>query len=621
MVSHRNARGLGRGRSLHGNPLRRDPAQMSVFTIPAGVPFVDALAAGVVSKFAPEPGDLANIQILLPTRRACRALAEAFLRLGGGKPVLLPRMTPLGDVDEDELALSGLDAPLDIPLDIPLAISGLRRQLMLTRLVLAFSGGGATPDQASRLATELARLLDQIHTERLSFEGLEKLVPDKFSDHWRVTLKFLDILTKQWPKALAEEGCIDPAERRNRLLEAQTKAWLETPPSHPVIAAGSTGSIPATAGLLQTVARLPRGALVLPGLDLEMDDESWAVLEPSHPQFGMARLLKHMDVERTAVGGWPISANAKNNPERVRMLSLALKPAKTAGDSADAEIKPGGVSGMIRIDCPTPSEEAGVIALVMRETLETPGRTCALVTPDRSLARRVAVELRRWDIGIDDSAGRPLAETPTGAFLRLTAQLATEMSPITLLSVLKHPLAAGGWKSTDFRAWARRLETLLLRGPRPDSGIAGLRAALAARRKEALQRGHDKTVEALEALRPGLDILDEAFKPFMNLDAVLPGDFLRAHIAFAETLAATDAAAGAERLWGGEDGEAAALFIAELGENIDILEDPMEGRRYPALFDSLMAGRVVRPAYGRHARLHIWGNLEARLQHADVMVL
>jgi len=41
-----------------------------------------------------------------------------------------------------------------------------------------------------------------------------------------------------------------------------------------VIAAGSTGSMPATAKLLATIAHLRHGAVVLPGLDTDLDAEA-----------------------------------------------------------------------------------------------------------------------------------------------------------------------------------------------------------------------------------------------------------------------------------------------------------------------------------------------------------
>ncbi|MFQ5958008.1 MAG: double-strand break repair protein AddB [Alphaproteobacteria bacterium] len=584
----------------------------TVSTIPPGVPFVDALAAGILARHGSEQLDLARVTMLLPTRRACIALRDAFLRGSGGGALLLPRIMPLGDVDADEAEPGAEEAFADA--EVPPAISDLRRRLLLTRLVLIGGGDFARVDQAARLAGELARLLDQVETERLSFDALAGLVPDDYAEHWQKTLAFLRIVTAEWPGVLAERGLIDPGARRTLMLERLTERWRAAPPADPVIAAGSTGSIPATADLLAVVARLPAGEVVLPGLDRDADDATWEAIDESHPQFGLKRLLDRLEVDRDRVADWPLAEGiAATHPARAEVLFTALRPAATtdawrsASPPADAAL-----AGIERIDCPGPQEEAGVIALTLRAALDGDGRTAALVTRDRALARRVAAELRRWDIEVDDSGGQPLADTAPGSFLRLTAALVTEGAPpLALLAALKHPLAAGGLKPGAFRARVRAFEHAVLRGPRPGAGFEGVAAAL-------------KSAEtATPALRRWFDRLAEAARPFAALIGEANAELealARAHLAFAERLAASDTDGGAERLWRGDAGEAAAAFFSELVEAAEELP-PLPGRDYAAVLDGLMEGRVVRARYGRHPRLHIWGPLEARLQHADVMVL
>ena len=264
---------------------------------------------------------------------------------------------------------------------------------------------------------------------------------------------------------------------------------------------------------------------------------------------------------------------------------------------------------MSRYDCASPQDEGATIALLLRRALETPDMTAALVTPDRELARRVAAELRRWDIEIDNSAGVPLARTPPGVFLRLVLDLAaTALAPVPLLAALKHPLAAGGLAPETFRERARRLEAAI-RGPRPAPGFAGLRAALAGKEQARLRQ----FVDRIETCIGGLVRLVEAeTAPLAALAA--------AHIDAAERLAATDKESGIARLWRDAAGEAAARFCHEL---IDAASDfpALPGRHYPALFEALASGTVVRPVYGRHPRLAIWGLMEARLQQADLLVL
>ncbi len=582
-----------------------------IYNIGAGIPFVDALAAGILAKTDGEAISLAAVTVLLPTRRACRVLGEAFLRLSGGRPLLLPKLTPLGDIDEEELVLAGW-RETEInggAIETKPAVSGLKRLLLLTRLILAKGKGQTTPDQAARLAGELARLLDQVHTERLGFDGLEDLVSGDFAVHWQVTLDFLKIVTDSWPAILEREGSVDPATRRDLLLRGQAEAWAKQPPAGPVIAAGSTGSIPATADLLKVVAHLPKGCVVLPGLDRRASPDAWEVLEPSHPQYGLARLLRHLGVTPGHVKEWPAAGIAATAPARQALISGAMEPAAACRQPLE-RIDENALAGVTHIDCPGPREEAAVIALIMRRALEEETQTAALVTPDRGLARRVAAELRRWRVEVDDSAGCPLAQTPPGAFLRLTARMAAEnLAPVALLGACKHPLAAAGRSPGLFRAQVRGLEIAALRGPRPAAGIKGLGAALRPKERKEL-KGFLKTLGA--AATPLVKAMKRKNVPF--------ADLLRLHVEMAEAMAASDETGGAERLWAGEAGEAAAAFVAELNEAGGVLAH-IEGDQYPALFETLMAGRVVRPRYGRHPRLHIWGLLEARLQQADTLIL
>jgi ATP-dependent helicase/nuclease subunit B len=599
----------------------------SVFTIPSHVPFVDALAAGVASSHASadDPLALARVLILLPTRRACRALQDAFLRHSGGRALLLPRMVPIGDVDEDALQFDSLALQsADTWREIPPAIGDMRRRLLLARLVQESAdqtGDGQLPiDQAVQLAGELSNLLDQVQTERLGFERLTGLVPEDYAVHWQLTLQFLEVLTGAWPQRLAAEGVIDAAERRNLLLAARAANWQRNPPPTPVIAAGSTGSIPATADLLAVVARLPAGAVIVPGLDRDLDGAVWDLVEPSHPQFGLRQLLAHLGVSREEVGDWPgvPPADARQRA-RANLIGAALRPAPATDNWANlGHVDAAALSGLTRIDCAGADEEAGAVALIMREVLadRESGRTAALVTPDRGLARRVAGALARWNVVVDDSGGVPLAETPPAVFFRLIVEMiGAAAAPFPLLSALKHPLAAGGMAPGTFRGLVRAVEIACLRGPRQAPGLAALAAAV----RRAAEDGEPELAAAADLL-DALVVSAEPFAEMLAGPARPVGDIVDAHTRFAEALAASDTLPGAERLWGGDAGESLAAYVTELADAGHLL-GPVPAARYTALLEALFAGRTVRPRYGSHPRLAILGPLEARLQRYDVMIL
>ena len=602
----------------------------TLFTIPPGAPFLEVLAEALVAD--PSLGralshvaeELADLTILLPTRRAVRALSEAFLRAAGGRAILLPRIRPLGDVDEDELALTAdVGEGYASALELPPAIEPMERQLRLSRLVLAWGRGSPfgpkDVSQAAALAAELSHLIDSAETEGVDLTQVKTLVPDRFAEHWQHTLSFLEIALDYWPEQLAELGLIDPAKRRNQAIRAQVQSWKDRPPAHPILAAGSTGSIPATAELLSQVARLPKGAVILPGLDQALDARGWQAVGPSHPQYGMKQLLNAVEVPREDVQPWPHHTSTPIAEARAKLLSEALRPAETtdawSGDARLPVDSAVATQGLTLIEAPTPREEAGAIAAALREVLETPDQTAVLITPDRSLARRVAEEMGRWDIPIDDSAGQPLSTVLPFGFLRLVAVAAAEgLAPVALLDVLKHPVTALGLSPHECRRRTRQLEREVLRGARPAAGIKGLRLALGS----AAKRG-----EPLELLHDLMDRLEKAITPFLDLyedQTVLLHQLATAHLQCVEALAVSDDEGGAERFYKGDAGEATALFMETLLATSNTVEE-INPLSYLRLLETLSAGRMVRPRFGQHPRLSILGPLEARLISADLVIL
>ena len=478
-----------------------------VFNIPASALFlpvlIDSLRTGKLVPGFPtsdDPLELARATLYLPTRRACRMARDAFARVFD-QAAILPRIVALGDLDEDEIIFSEAAGDLaEAALTLPPAIGPLERRLLLAQLIVRWAAAirpdkGAplianTPAAALALADDLARLIDDAITREMDWKKLDGLVPDQFDKYWQLTLDFLKIARSYWPDRLAEKGMIDAARRRDLLIDAEMKRLAGT--NQPVIAAGSTGSMPATAKLLAAIAHLPHGAVVLPGLDTELDEDTWRKIAGAkdekdapaavHPQFSMQALLARMGVTRDAVQ--PLAEPAAHGREM--LVSEALRPAATTDrwqvrfrtpefiDAADRAM-----AGVSLIEAANAEEEALAIAICLREAIETPGKTAALVTPDRALARRVVAALERWNVEVDDSGGDALADTPAGTFARLVAEAALGgLEPATLLALLKHPLLRLGAEAFAHARAIAALERAVLRGPRPRRGSSGLRHAL-----------------------------------------------------------------------------------------------------------------------------------------------
>lgn len=584
----------------------------NIYTIPAGAAFAELLARGVVDLVGSDPMAIADTTVLVPTRRAVRSLQESFAQTLGGA-ALLPVIRPLGDVDDEDLLFD----PQTDDFSLPRVIDPVRRRLLLTALVgrwkTAKDGASAGRNflENTNLARALAQFIDEAETQGADLSQLDGLAEGNLAQHWQHVRDFLAFIRAHWPGVMAAERATNPAERRNVALGMLAEKFRNDPPSAPVIAAGTTGSIPATASLLKDIAALPNGAIVLPGLDRELDGESWSRLDEGHAQYGMKQLLEYIGVDRETVRDWP---GAVANPARAELLRETLRPAPTTdawralSENGDAGIAQG-LDDLFLIEAAHPAEEAAAIALVLRHALETKKATAALVTPDRNLARRVSAELKRWNIAIDDSAGRPLANTPAGAFLCLLADAAREnFAPVQLLALLKHPLAAGGREPGEFRRQVRALDRFVLRGPRPDPGLEGVAKAIAAN-ASGLRDWFGEVAILLEPLAAGFA------RPTMPLD-----ELAHIHAVCGESLARTPARKGGSRLWSGQDGEAAAGFLNALqSAGTDL--PPIDTASYPYLFRALAEERAVRPAYGTHPRLAILGPLEARLQYFDIVVL
>jgi ATP-dependent helicase/nuclease subunit B len=624
---------------------------LTLHHIPAHLPFLDCLAAGVLAEAGGEdPARLSRVTILLPTRRSARALRTAFLKAAvapeargtGMQALLLPRMRALAGLsteDADELALPAL-------LDLPPAVEPLRRQAVLAGFVARWRpqhGGPGTPEQAWSLAGELATLLDEMALEERDLALLEQatpgelaarwlerlgaLVPEQHARHWQVTLIFLRGVVEAWQDWLAGQGLLDIGMRRVQALRAQAREWQARPPEHPVVAAGIGvgGTIPAAAELLRVLALAPQGRVVLHGMDHMGEAAVWEAIgeAPTHPFSGQQRLLAALGATREDLLPWPGSAPAAVPPQRAALLGMALRPA--AGLPAWQQKRPHewqpALAGLELLTAPDAQAEAVAVALTLRQALETPGARAALVTPDRDLARRVAAELARWGVVADDSAGAPLGTTPAGAFLRLLARaLAEELAPVPLLAVLKHPLCCGGMDRTDWMAAVRRLEWHALRGVRPGPGLAGLRAAAG-----AALRG-ERLAEQAAQVQALLAVLEAAL-PSPTPTAGTPAALLAALLAAAEALAATREAPGGLRLYSGEEGEALAGHLAGLQAALADAA-PIAPEHWTALFEAAMANAVapaLHASRGRdataHPRVEILGLLEARLLPQDVVVL
>ena len=575
-------------------------AKPRVFALAPGVDFPRALVSGLMARLAGQPPEaLARVELIVNTRRMARRIEALF---DDGPALLLPRIRLVTDLGDE----AALDA-------IPPAVSPLRRRLELVQLVSGFLD--AAPDFAPRsalydLADSLAGLIAEMQGEGVSPAEIAALDIEDQSGHWARTQAFLSIVQSYFERAHAAP---DKDARQRLIVEQRAARWAEAPPDHPIIVAGSTGSRGATQLLMQAVARLPRGALVLPGFDFDMPEALWPTLDDpliaeDHPQFRFHALMRALDLRLGDIARW--SEAAPPNPARNALVSLALRPAPiteqwmpdgprlTALDSATRD--------MTLLEAPTQREEALAVALCLRQAAER-GEVAALITPDRNLTRQVAAALDRWNILPDDSAGQPLPLSPIGRLMRHLAGLfEAPLTAESLLTLLKHPLTHSAAERGEHLRLTRELELhLRAKGP-PYPDADALREWAATRSAGEADRWTDWLIEA-----------------FCGRDAPGAAPFearLSAHLDLLHLAMRGADPEAVPHPWDHADGHEAHKIAQELRAAADAGGE-MSAFDYGNLFGAVLAGAEVREVETPHPDILIWGTLEARVQGTDLLIL
>ncbi len=570
---------------------------------------------------------MSRATLLVPNQRAGRAINEAFVRQSE-QGLLLPRMVAVGDIDLGESLGSALD-DIGAGFDIPPAVGQAQRLFALVDII---SDAGdilrrdMTPPEKLRLAREMAGTIDSLLVEEIPASRLAEIdVGPELSEHWQRSLAFFEEVYTQWQEKLAAFGVIDAADRRNRLLRLAARRWTERPARHPVIAVGITTAAPAVAALQKSVAFMKTGMVVLPDLDLLLDQDIWESLAPvafgpdkpqpavgvvTHPQYHLKLLLHRMDVDRGEVMRWARSGSNDAPSQRAHVISNIFLPAQQSRNWRAMEAKDKRVTGLSVIEATNPEEEALAIAIRVREALEEKKQRIAIITPDRALATRVSAHLKRWNIDADDSAGQPLSITPEGAMLLTLAEcIADNFAPVSFLGLLKHPLVMAGDARTAWLRNVRRLD-LVLRGPKWGGGLAALRK-LVIEEKRVI-----KDAAAKAELLNWLDHVESLMRPVTELHV---GG--QAHLSrYLAALRDTASALCGQKLWSGPAGRSAADMLSEIEAEAYAITLDIELRHGPAILRSFADEIAIRPPYGKHPHVAIYGLLEARLQQASLVI-
>lgn len=573
-----------------------------VFGVQLGCDFSTALHDGLRKRFANlAPEDVAQVEVYVNTRRMQRRLIDLFHE---GDAVLLPRIRLVTDLGHDV----GLK-------DIPPAVAPLRRRLEVAQLVKGLIEADPTlaaRDSAFDLADSLVALMGEMQGEGVPPEVIEGLDITDQSGHWQRALSFIQLVQKYFGDAAQPDG----EGRQRRVIEAQIARWVSDPPKHPVIVAGSTGSRGATSLFMQSVAMLPQGAVILPGVDMDMPASVWDQLDPlnggeDHPQYRFKAFCDAVGLPVADIARW--AEGPLDRQDRTALVSLSLRPAPVTDQWITDGPRLGNLHAATKdialIEAATPREEADAIAVRLREAVEQ-GQTAALITPDRMLTRQVTAALDRWDIKPDDSAGQPLQLSAPGRFLRHVADLfCDELDAERLLVLLRHPLTHSQDKEGSKHSLNTNALELELRRYGPPFPTRDSLTAWASAKADRFPERVDWAVWVAYTL---VGLRDT--KP-RSLD-----DWIKAHLTVAEALAAGVDGEESGELWLKAAGREAKRVMSEIEVHAEA-GGTMTAHDYRQLVGSVLSGGEVRDRDAGHPQVLIWGTLEARVQSADLVIL
>jgi ATP-dependent helicase/nuclease subunit B len=583
-----------------------------IYSVPLGTDLCNASVKHILERAGDDPLAVSNILLLLPNNRAIKAMTGAFVRQAA-PGLLLPRMVAIGDLALDE-ALGPLLDPLAAEGAIFPAINPASRVILLAELIVRNrpTDQSVSAAEALRLARKLAEMIDELEIEQVGLDRISELdVEPDLAGHWQRSLGQIRDILPAYRAELARRELLGPAERRNILLGKFEQRLRDAPPSHPIIAAGITTAAPAVARLLRQITRISGGTVILPGVDLDMGAQEWDALLPApnedagarlkrnaevHPQFHLKLLLDRMGVARDEVA--PLLSAVGNNNSVISDIFCLPEQSAAWRDLPAAQKK---LPNVQLFEADDSAVEAKAISVRVRGALDDVGKRVAVITPDRELAVRVSAQLRRWGISVDDSAGRPLLQTPEGTLiLALAEAAANRFSATNVLEIAKHPLVNAGEGRLAWLNEARSLD-LLLRGPAEGIGLKAISQVLA----------NDNAIN--EALALWWSNFSGTLAALENASAAKLPEMLEAIKDTANILSRG-------QIWKGASGRELARWWEEIVACNHSALPVTDSQSMPAILTELLSGAVVRPPYGGHPRVAIYGLLEARMQQADIVI-
>ncbi len=319
--------------------------------------------------------DVADMLIFLPSRRAVRTVEKMIAQKSGGVAIL-PTLVALGEgVDEEQ------DEQIDA-LDI---ISNTERVVVLAKLLAADANVGNLIT-ALPIAQDLVRMQDYMENEGVDAADIDwgALVDEKYATHFQAKAKILGVLSNFMPVYAA--GRVTSTTARNRDI----RAWGKNLDRYKlVVVCGSTASVPATADLMECIANLPYGRIILSG---KIDGRAVDFELNTNPYNSEYKFLSRLGVCASDVIPIDVGDSA------IDFMNFAF-----GNDCSSMDINKD-LSHCNLIEVPREAVEAEVVAQIAQECVAEK-KSVLVITPDAAGNQRIANALKARGIVADFSGG------------------------------------------------------------------------------------------------------------------------------------------------------------------------------------------------------------------------
>lgn len=589
---------------------------MNILNIPGCFNFLKSVHEFIINR-TNDKLSLSNFTILLPSRRSCNELKRIFLENSSNSAIILPNIRAIGDIDYDDLVLKQINKnDLENFSDFSNNTSRIKYKILLIKELLKWAKSSnknlfkdITIEQASNLALELEKFLNEVNRNGLNLDDLEKIVDDEYSQHWQEVLNFLEIFGKKWNKFIKDNNVISVVDFKSRMIEFNAEYFKKNKPLNPIVIAGVSGSVKSTCEFIKSLIKYDNCYYFFKDLNKNLTEDEWKEIGVFHPQYSFKNLLDNcINCERDRVKNLEFNNCLIVNPIIEKILSFSMLPYnETHKWQSKLNIKKEDFSHISKIECNNSFEELSVISLITKHVHETSNDNVAIITSDEIFANQLAVELKNLNLDVNNAFGNKISRTEVVKFLFLILDvIKNKYETVAFLSLLKHDFTLFGYNKNELNRLTLLLEDKILRG----YGNLGCEGIL----KKVNEFGN---LELIDFIKKIMETLDKFKCEKLNFQSVI-----KLHIELAENIASNSEVVGSNAFWNNsKNGDELLNFFNEVIKESESYGDIKNCDEYSYLLDYLIAENSYSDRYSIHPMVNIISPQEAKLINYDLIIL